>query len=235
MQRDDRIQRSEPGRFVRLGAASVSGAGICRARQEGAWSDPSVHREDDRKECAAGHAVDSSVPRGRSGGGSSIPATAICGQIQQPGCSAFGGSGSRAHGWFERAGNGAHLSAGIPTVRQNRGMPAWGKSRWRIYTICAAVQATGSLRQNGSQRDRPPPASGSGASPIRRDSPDSCASIRCIKAIGTEPKGVYHINAVDAVTQWQVGCVGRISEQHPMPVLEAPMHLGRRVSPYVST
>ena len=38
-------------------------------------------------------------------------------------------------------------------------------------------------------------------------------------------KGVYHINAVDAVTQWQVvGCVERISEQHLLPVLEAILH-----------
>jgi transposase InsO family protein len=38
-------------------------------------------------------------------------------------------------------------------------------------------------------------------------------------------KGVYHINAVDAVTQWQVvGCVGRISELYLLPVLEAMLH-----------
>jgi transposase InsO family protein len=38
-------------------------------------------------------------------------------------------------------------------------------------------------------------------------------------------KGVYHINAVDAVTQWQVtGCVARISEQFVLPVLEAMLH-----------
>lgn len=38
-------------------------------------------------------------------------------------------------------------------------------------------------------------------------------------------KGVYHINAVDAVTQWQVvGCVGRINEQFLLPVLEAILH-----------
>ena len=35
-------------------------------------------------------------------------------------------------------------------------------------------------------------------------------------------KGVYHINAVDAVTQWQVvGCVSKISEAYLLPVLEA--------------
>jgi hypothetical protein len=38
-------------------------------------------------------------------------------------------------------------------------------------------------------------------------------------------KGVYHINAVDTVTQWQVvGCSSKISEQFLMPVLEAMLH-----------
>ena len=38
-------------------------------------------------------------------------------------------------------------------------------------------------------------------------------------------KGVYHINAVDSVTQWQVvGCVSRISEKFLLPVLEAMLH-----------
>lgn len=38
-------------------------------------------------------------------------------------------------------------------------------------------------------------------------------------------KGVYHINAVDALTQWEiVGCVPRISERHLVPVLEAMLH-----------
>ena len=37
--------------------------------------------------------------------------------------------------------------------------------------------------------------------------------------------GVYYINAVDTVTQWQnVGCVETISEMHMIPVLEAILH-----------
>jgi hypothetical protein len=37
--------------------------------------------------------------------------------------------------------------------------------------------------------------------------------------------GVYHINAVDTVTQWQiVGCTETISERHLVPVLEAMLH-----------
>lgn len=38
-------------------------------------------------------------------------------------------------------------------------------------------------------------------------------------------KGVYHLNAVDAVTQWEVvGCTPKISEQYLQPVLEAMLH-----------
>jgi len=38
-------------------------------------------------------------------------------------------------------------------------------------------------------------------------------------------KGVYHINAIDAVAQWEiVGCTPRISEQYLVPVLEGMLH-----------
>lgn len=38
-------------------------------------------------------------------------------------------------------------------------------------------------------------------------------------------KGVYHLNAVDPVTQWEVvGCGSKISEHHLLPVLEAILH-----------
>jgi hypothetical protein len=38
-------------------------------------------------------------------------------------------------------------------------------------------------------------------------------------------KGVYHLNAVDEVTQWEVlGCIARINEEHLLPVLEAMLH-----------
>ena len=38
-------------------------------------------------------------------------------------------------------------------------------------------------------------------------------------------KGVYHLNAVDEVTQWEVlGCVARITEEHVLPVVEAMLH-----------
>ena len=38
-------------------------------------------------------------------------------------------------------------------------------------------------------------------------------------------KGVYHVNAVDTITQWEIlGCAPRISEQYLLPVLQAMLH-----------
>ena len=38
-------------------------------------------------------------------------------------------------------------------------------------------------------------------------------------------KCVYHLNAVDAVTQWEaLGCVPRITERYVLPVVEAMLH-----------
>lgn len=42
---------------------------------------------------------------------------------------------------------------------------------------------------------------------------------------GDGNKGVYHLNAVDTVTQWEVvGAVESISEAQLLPVLEAMLH-----------
>jgi transposase InsO family protein len=36
---------------------------------------------------------------------------------------------------------------------------------------------------------------------------------------------VYHLNAVDEVTQWEaLGCIARINEEHVLPVVEAMLH-----------
>jgi Integrase core domain. len=52
--------------------------------------------------------------------------------------------------------------------------------------------------------------------------PDFYASTRYIKAIRTGARGLYHINAVDQVTQWEiVAAASQISELWLLPVLEA--------------
>ena len=38
-------------------------------------------------------------------------------------------------------------------------------------------------------------------------------------------RSVYHLNAIDEVTQWEVvGCIGRINEERLLPVLEDMLH-----------
>ena len=52
-----------------------------------------------------------------------------------------------------------------------------------------------------------------------------CGSTPCTRATAAKRKGLYHINAVDTVTQWQiVGCCETISEAHLLPILEAILH-----------
>jgi hypothetical protein len=59
--------------------------------------------------------------------------------------------------------------------------------------------------------------SASGANRAPKDVPAICASPRCIKAT----KGLYHIHAVDEVTQWEiVAAVPQISERWLIPVLQ---------------
>ncbi len=80
---------------------------------------------------------------------------------------------------------------------------AWRPSRWRSSTGCA----TGAYRQRNTtyQPTRPTVIpSASGASRSRTAGRDTCGSTPCIKATRTERKGLYHINAVDEVTQWEI-------------------------------
>ena len=54
-----------------------------------------------------------------------------------------------------------------------------------------------------------------------RAEPASSASTACTRATSTAPEGLYHINAVDCLTQWQVvASVQTLSEAHLLPVIE---------------
>ena len=57
-----------------------------------------------------------------------------------------------------------------------------------------------------------------------QDDPERGECFQHKMILNTRP-GLYHINAVDTVTQWQVvGCCQTISEAHLLPVLEAILH-----------
>ena len=79
-------------------------------------------------------------------------------------------------------------------------------------------RARATTKRPGPRRCR----SANGASLRPTASPAFCASIPSIRATGPEGKGIYHINAVDEVTQWEVVlATPRISEAWLMPLLES--------------
>src|SRR6266849_3996168 len=80
---------------------------------------------------------------------------------------------------------------------------------------CAQFDTTKPVPVNIGERRRPDP----------RDQPGYLRVDTVHQGDWEGAKGVYHINAVDAVTQWEVvGCVTRISEHYLLPVLEAILH-----------
>src|SRR5580658_1144983 len=102
-------------------------------------------------------------------------------------------------------------------------MPAtsvWPKSRRRIFTTCAngaaaasigwSLPGPGPLRYRSASAENPRPTDGPGY--LRVD------TVHQGDLDGA--KGVYHINAMDEVTQWQVvGAVEHISEAWLEPLL----------------
>ncbi len=80
---------------------------------------------------------------------------------------------------------------------------------------CAQFDPTKPVALNIGERRRPDP----------RDRPGYLRVDTVHQGDWEGVKGVYHINAVDAVTQWEVvGCAARISEHYLLPVLEAILH-----------
>ena len=129
----------------------------------------------------------------------------------------------RAHGLVKRAGHAPHSAARARAVRE-RNMRGWPGSAWRTCTICGqrpvpeiggGLEATRSSAIAIGERRKPEPQGRPGF--LRMDTVH--------QGDWEGVKGVYHINAVDTVTQWQVvGCASRISEAYLLPVLEAMLH-----------
>jgi transposase InsO family protein len=130
----------------------------------------------------------------------------------------------RAHGWL----------SGPATVRiLKREYEQYGK---REYARLAKISVAHLYNLRGSVRYRklaaewkPTQPSAIAIGERRKPDPQGRPGFLRIDTVhqgdwdGT--KGVYHINAVDAVTQWQVvGCVERINEHFLLPVLEAMLH-----------
>jgi transposase InsO family protein len=129
----------------------------------------------------------------------------------------------------------AHQRLSGPATRRirEREWHVFGKPEYaRLAEISIAhlynLRRSAGYRQRASEFTRTKPAAiaiGERRRPDPRGAPGYLRVDTVHQGDWEGEKGVYHINAVDAVTQWEiVGCVPRISEMHLLPVLEAMLH-----------
>lgn len=129
----------------------------------------------------------------------------------------------------------AHQRLSGPATRRilEREWHVFGKREYaRLAEISVAhlynLRHSAGYRQRAAEFSRTIPA-GSSIGERRRPDPQGAPGYLRVDTVHQGDwegeKGVYHINAVDAVTQWEIiGCTPRISERHLLPVLEAMLH-----------
>src|ERR1017187_1680709 len=101
----------------------------------------------------------------------------------------------------------------------------WQGSRCHTSTTCDTARRTGSTPSTWRPRGRRRFAIGERRCPDPRGQPGYLRVDTVHQGDQDGRKGVYHINAVDTVTQWEVvGCTAKISERYLIPVLEAILH-----------
>src|ERR1039457_5496277 len=100
-------------------------------------------------------------------------------------------------------------------------MIGWRGSRWLKSIVCARVRGTGSSGWSTSVR-AVQVAIGQRRAPQPEGRPGYLRADTVHQGDRDGVKGVYHINAVDEVTQWEVvSATAQISEAALKPVLEA--------------
>jgi hypothetical protein len=149
------IQRGKPRRTLPLGGAGFGGARICRARQEAARRDSSLHREDDRIEPAAGDPVDPPISDRGSSRSGPLPAPTLCGKVHQQRhrAASRGGLCTRL---AERAGYATDTEAGAGVVRQGRVCAfggGVGGASVQLAPQRALPEGGGEMGANATQRD----------------------------------------------------------------------------------
>ena len=129
----------------------------------------------------------------------------------------------------------AHQQLSGPATRRilQREWHVFGRREYaRLAEISAAhiynLRHSAGYRQRATEFSRTIPA-GIAIGERRRPDPQDAPGFLRVDTVHQGDwegeKGVYHINAVDAVTQWEiVGCAAKISEQYLLPVLEAILH-----------
>src|ERR1035438_9264513 len=222
----DRFHRTDAHGTICVDSEGIGGAAVLLPAQEAARRGARVGEQGRRIKHAASDAADSSVSARRGTPSQPRGAAALSGQVHRGGCRAVG-RGRPCASAAERAGDAPDSATRVAGVRPaavrssggdfrraplqpagQRGLPA---ARRRVLAHGSVEHRHRRAAQAGSAGRAGLSAGGHGA-PARQ-------------ADWEGEKGVYHVNAVDTVTQWEiVGCAARISEQHLLPVLEAMLH-----------
>ena len=204
---------------VRARGAHAAAVLVLEAAQaHGAGSAADVLAADDGAVAGAGGAADRGVYRERGlggrapGGGAAVPAALHAGRHP-----AAGGDG-RAARHAVRPGHDGLAAARFRGLRgcalraPGGGLPRPPVQLAALHGLCAHARQPGRHAPGGdADRRKPRPEGRPGW--VRVDSVH--------QGDLDKVKGVYHINAVDEVTQYQfTGCVERISERYLLPVLE---------------
>ena len=219
-QRRSAIYRAEAGRSVRVDGTDAGPFRVRRTGQGGQGSGAALAGAHDGSEPGAGDAVDRRVYRERARQGKVVSAQEIRCRLHQRRC-AFAGP-CRSKSWkSEWSGDQTDSAARIQRVRSGSVRALCRRSRWRRFTGSAIRRPTGNAIRLTSRHAPRPSRSANGANRGRKGRPGYLRIDTVHQGDQDGNKGVYHINAVDEVTQWEiVAATPQISERWLIPVLE---------------
>lgn len=200
--------------------ADAGGAGVRRQEPEGKRGDPGSAVQDERLEHSAGDPLDPAAARARADrapahGRNRFPAKFTAADI------ALLAEVDRAHQRLSGPATRRILQREFHLYGRPEFERLAGISTSHLYNLRASAayrrqaadyKPTQPVRNAIAERRKPDPGRKPGY--LRVDTVH--------QGDWEGEKGVYHINSVDAVTQWEiVGCTGRISEIYLVPLLEA--------------
>ena len=224
-----RIQGTESRGGLRLGESNAPAATICGAEAQRAGMGAALRGEDDGAEPGADDTADHGVRARRRGEASTLSAAPIPAALYT-GRHRPAGSRRRGPPDPEWAGDENLLQRACYTFNETRFQSLARISVAQLYRL----RGSRAYRERRIQYQvtRPTPVSiGERRKPDPRGRPGYLRIDTVHQGDQDGVKGVYHINAVDEVTQWEVvGSVGQISEAFLIPVLEAmlaqfPFHI----------
>ena len=172
---------------------------------------------------AADHSPDSAVSPKRRGAAAAAAAAAFPHPLHAR-RHRLAGSGRRGARRALGPGGAAHSVAGILRLPQG-GLSAAGLDLFLPHLQLAARAAYRQHHVHHTKTRARAVSIGERRKPDHRGRPGYLRVDTVHQGDTSTRRGLHHINAVDALTQWQiVGCCQTISESHLIPVLEAMLH-----------